>query len=255
MSNSKFVISAVVAVSAIAGIGAASAADLKARPYAKAPPMAIASVYGWTGFYVGGQIGYDWRRDSNTERFITGLPDGWSASSNPQGVVGGLHAGYNFQTGAFVYGVEADIEGADISGTGLYRFNGGAPITDHVNNRTDWQGSFRGRVGLAANNWLFYGTGGVAWANIKHDYVTGIAGPPITSFSETRAGWTVGAGVEYGISANWRARAEYRYTDYGTLTNNVGTQFIGALQDQKITDSAVRGGVSYGWGGPIVAKY
>lgn len=238
------------------GIGAASAADLKARPYTKAPPMPVASIYDWTGFYVGGQIGYDWRRDSNTERFVaTGVPDGWSASSNPGGVVGGLHAGYNFQTKAFVYGVEADIEGANISGSGLYSQNGGAPITDHINNKTDWQGSFRGRVGVAANNWLFYGTGGVAWADIKHDYVTGIAGPPITSFSETRTGWTVGAGVEYGISANWRARAEYRYTDYGTLTNNVGAQFVGGLQDQKITESAVRGGVSYKWGGPVVARY
>jgi outer membrane immunogenic protein len=256
MHNSKLILSAVAAVGAIAGIGAASAADLAARPYTKAPPVVVAPVYDWSGFYIGGQIGYDWRRDSNVERLLaTGVPDGWRANSSPAGVVGGFHAGYNVQSGMMVYGLEADIEAADISGSGLYSLNGGPPITDHINSKTDWQGSFRGRIGVASNNVLFYGTGGVSFADIQHDYVTGLAGPPITSFSETRAGWTLGAGIEYGITANWRARIEYRYTDYGTLTNNVGTQFLGALQDQRITDNSVRGAISYKFGTPVVAKY
>jgi outer membrane immunogenic protein len=186
---------------------------------------------------------------------LTGFADGWRANSSPRGFIGGGHAGYNWQSGAFVYGLEADVEGADIKGTGNYRFLGGAPILDHVDSKTDFQGSFRGRLGWAANNWLFYATGGLAWADIKHTYVTGIAGPPANSFSTTRAGYTVGAGVEYGFTPNWSGRLEYRYSDYGTLTNNVGAQFVGGLQDQKITDNSVRVGLSYRWGGAVVAKY
>jgi outer membrane immunogenic protein len=252
--RTKLVLSALALVSATS---IASAADLPARTYTKAPPMAVA-VYDWTGFYFGGQIGYDWRRDSNLERLLaTGAPDGFTASSKPNGVVGGVHAGYLVQNGVIVYGLEGDIEGANIRGTGLYSLTGQAPIADHIDNRSDWQGSFRGRLGVASNNWLFYATGGLAFADIQHTYVTGIAGPPITSFSETRAGYTVGVGIEYGITANWRARVEYRYSDYGTLTNNVGTQFIvGTFQDQKITDNAVRFGVSYKLGGgPLMARY
>ena len=252
--KTKLILSAVAAL--LAGVSAASAADLAARPYTKAPPAMMAAIYDWSGFYIGGQVGYDWREDGNTERLAaSGLPDGWSANNKPAGVVGGLHAGYLFQSGAFVVGLEGDIEAADIKGTGLYSLNGGVPITDHIDSKTDWQGSVRGRLGVAANNWLLYATGGVAFANIEHTYVTGISGPPVTAFSTTRAGWTVGAGAEYGFTPNWRARIEYRYTDYGTLTNNVGTQFVGALQDQKITDNSVRVGISYKFGGPVVAKY
>jgi len=251
MNKTKVMLSAAAVL--LAGVSAASAADLAARPYAKAPVAPVVAIYNWTGFYIGGQVGYDWRRDDNTERLASsGLPDGWNANSKPAGVVGGLHAGYLFQSGAFVAGLEGDIEGANIHGSGLYRFNGGAPITDHIDSKTDWQGSVRGRLGFASNNWLLYATGGLAFANFEHTYVTGVSGPPVTSFSATRAGWTLGAGAEYGFGPNWRARVEYRYTDYGTLTN-AGTQFD--IQDQRITDNAVRVGVSYRFGGPVVAKY
>ncbi|MBI5264915.1 MAG: porin family protein [Bradyrhizobium sp.] len=255
MRQARTILPIAAAIASISFAGAASAADLAPR-YTKAPPAAVVALYDWTGFYVGAQVGYDWRRDSNVERFIaTGLPDGWTASSDPSGIVGGLHAGYNIQSGKFVFGLEGDIEAADIKGTGFYRFNGGPAITDHIDSRTRWQGSFRGRLGLAANNWLLYATGGLTFADFEHVYVSGVAGPPITSFSTTRAGWTVGAGVEYGFTTNWRARVEYRYSDYGTITNNVGAQFAGGLQDQRITDNSVRVGVSYHWGGPVVARY
>jgi outer membrane immunogenic protein len=238
--------------------GSASAADLAARPYTKAPMAAPIAVYNWTGFYVGGQVGYGWRDDDNVERVLaTGLPDGWRANSQPSGVVGGVHAGYNWQAGMFVLGVEGDVEGSDVNGTGFYRLNGGAPILDRVDSSTDWQASIRGRVGIAANNWLLYGTAGAAFTTINHTYVSVVGGNGALSFNNSLTGWTAGAGVEYGFTPNWSARVEYRYTDYGTVTNNVGTLFGAAatLQDQHITDSTVRGGISYRFGGPIVARY
>lgn len=238
------------------GVGSASAADMavKARPLPPAP----AAVFNWTGFYVGGQVGYAWRDDNNVERFIaTGLPTGWRADSRPTGAVGGVHAGFNWQSGMFVVGVEGDIEASGVRGSGAYRLNGGPPILDRIDTSTDWQGSIRGRVGLAANNWLFYGTGGAAFATIKHTYFSVVLGNGALAFSNSVTGWTAGAGVEYGFSPNWSARLEYRYTDYGTITNNVGALFGqgGTLQDQRITENTVRGGISYRFGGPVVAKY
>ena len=100
----------------VVGTVSASAADLAARPYTKAP-VAVAAVYNWTGFYIGGQVGYAWG-DNRTTEFVTatGLPSGFNQNYNTDGVVGGVHAGYNWQFGQFVFGLEGDVEGADIKG-------------------------------------------------------------------------------------------------------------------------------------------
>ena len=227
-------------------------ADMAARPmYSKPAPAPVLAVFSWTGFYIGGQVGYSWRDDANTERFVaTGLADGWRADSRPTGVVGGGHVGYNWQTGAFVLGVEGDIEGSGVRGTGFYRLNGGAAILDNVTERTDWQASLRGRAGFAVNNWLFYGTGGAAFANLRHTYTSVVGGNGSLAFTNSRTGWTAGGGIEYGFTPNWSTRVEYRYTDFGTITNNVGALFgVATFQDQRVRDSTVRAAISYRFGG------
>ena len=225
-----------LAASAAAG-SSAQAADLLLRK--SPPPLIMAQPFTWTGFYVGGQIGYAWGNDRTTEFFTAnGAPTGLSWSYNPDGVVGGLHSGYNYQFNSFVVGVEGDIELAN--NRGGFTDPGGAGTT-HV----DVQGSLRGRLGYAIDRFLIYGTGGVAIAELKNKY-TNPFGPLIENVSKTRTGWTLGGGVEYAFTNSITARVEYRYTDYGSYRNPSKIAFPGILTgEQEPSFQTVRVGVSY----------
>ncbi|MGY2907104.1 outer membrane protein [Bradyrhizobium sp. URHC0002] len=238
---------AIAAAALVVGTVSASAADLAARPYTKAP-VAVAAVYNWTGFYIGGQVGYAWGDNRTTEFFTaTGLPSGFNQNYNTNGVVGGVHAGYNWQFGQFVLGLEGDVEGADIKGGyRLVNTNG----TDY---RLRDQASIRGRAGVAFNNSLLYVTGGAAFADIDHTYV--FANTLFERISTTRTGWTVGAGWEYGFAPNWSARVEYRYTDFGSYRDRSTFSFPGFTYEDHPVYQTVRAGISYRFGGPVVAKY
>lgn len=240
----KLVIAAAALVLCTAG---ASAADLAARPYTKAPAP-VAAVYNWTGFYIGAQVGYAWG-DNSTREFVTatGAPTGFVQGFNADGVVGGGHVGYNWQFGQFVFGLEGDIEAADINGG--YRL-GNLNGTDF---RIDAQASIRGRLGVAFNNSLLYVTGGAAWADMDHTYV--LANALFETVSTTRTGWTVGAGWEYGFTPNWSARVEYRYTDFGNFRNASTVAFPGFSYEHDPVFHTVRAGVSYRFGGPVAARY
>ncbi|MDH7795588.1 MULTISPECIES: outer membrane protein [unclassified Beijerinckia] len=215
----------------------AMAADLPRRAPAPAPaPIYVAPIFTWTGFYVGGQIGGGWGRSE-----LAGF------GYNANGVVGGLHAGYNQQFGMIVAGVEGDIEATSLKGSGSNFFG------STFKTRAPWQGSLRARVGVAAfDRALIYATGGVAFASIRNEVFV----PPFaSSTSTTRAGWTVGAGVEYAIDNNWSVRAEYRYTDFGRF--NVGFFPLGSA-NTRFKENTVRVGVSYRFGsaaGPVLARY
>jgi outer membrane immunogenic protein len=238
---------AIAAAALVIGTASASAADLAARPYTKAPPP-VAAIYSWTGFYIGAQAGYAWGDNSTTE-FVTatGVPTGFSQGFNANGFVGGGHVGYNWQAGQFVFGLEGDVEGADIDGGyRLANLNG----TDF---RVDFQASLRGRLGVAFNNSLLYVTGGVAWADMEHTYV--FANTLFESLSQTRVGWTVGAGWEYGFTPNWSARLEYRYTDFGNFRYDSTFSFPGFTYEHDPVFHTVRAGISYRFGGPVVARY
>jgi outer membrane immunogenic protein len=93
----------------------------------------------------------------------------------------------------------------------------------------------------------------VAWANMDHTYV--FANTLFETVSTTRTGWTVGAGWEYGFTPNWSARIEYRYTDFGTFSHNSIFSFPGFTYEHDPVFHTVRGGISYRFGGPVVAKY
>lgn len=188
-------------------------------------PQDMSPSFSWTGGYVGLQAGYGWSdvdRDTGT----------FANSYDADGFVGGLHAGYNHQWGNFVLGVEGDIEYSDMSGD-----DGGAGGTiDQV--EINWMGSLRARAGFAIDRALIYGTGGVAFADIDQNNVSGV---PV-SFSDTYVGWTAGAGVEYAFTDNFTGRLEYRYTDFGSETYTPAGL---AAFTNDITNHAVRIGLSY----------
>ncbi|MGY8637962.1 porin family protein [Bradyrhizobium sp. 14AA] len=210
----------------------ASAADLAARPYTKAP-VAVASVYNWTGFYLGIVGGGAWE----------------NASGDPKmkgGFVGGT-AGYNWQTGNVVFGLEADGSWADVSASATVAVLG-IPVT--TSSKTDALGTVRGRIGWAVNNVLFYGTGGYAWIDNK----LSVSALGVTvSDSKWHSGWTVGAGVEAFFAPQWSVKGEYLYRSLGGETYFSG---IGApVNPGTLNFHTVQVGVNYHFGAPVVAKY
>lgn len=206
--------------------GAASAADLAARPYTKAP-VAVASVYNWTGFYLGIVGGGAWENGSGDPKMKGGF-------------VGGT-AGYNWQTGNVVFGLEADGTWADVSASATVL----PGMT--LSSKTDAMGTVRGRIGWAVNNVLFYGTGGYAWIDNK---ITATALGLSVSDSKFHSGWTVGAGVEAFFAPQWSVKGEYLYRSLGGET-----YFSGTLPTGTLNFHTVQVGVNYHFGGPVVAKY
>jgi outer membrane immunogenic protein len=243
----KLLVSAATLVTVTGGAFAADLPNVKGPPVFAPPPP----VFSWTGVYIGGQAGYQWGTSDPTlvtagGAFVAGEP-----SYNNEGVVGGGHAGFNYQVSQFVFGIEGDIEGTSYSGSGL-----SATGAFRSSTRDDIEGSVRGRVGFAWDRVLFYGTGGVAFASIDNSF--GLAGgPSLFSATSGRVGWTAGGGVEYAIDPNWSVRVEYRYTDYGDY--NFAT-FPGFALREHETDNRVEAGFSYKFDmftppAPVVAKY
>ena len=212
----------------------ASAADLAARPYTKAP-IAPAAVYNWTGFYLGIVGGGAWEASSGDPKMQGGF-------------VGGT-AGYNWQTGNVVFGIEADGAWADVSasaaGTVFVAGVGGIPAS--VSSKTDAMGTVRGRIGWAVNNVLLYVNGGYAWIDNK---VTATLGAASISDSKWHSGWTVGAGVEAFFAPQWSVKGEYLYRSLGGET-----YFSGTVPSGTLNLHTVQVGVNYHFGGPVVAKY
>ena len=227
-----------LASAALAALTSASmAADLPSRKMAPVAPVYVPA-FTWTGFYVGLQGGYAWGRSTGTISTATGIPVA-TYSYNPKGGVFGGHIGYNYQISPnFVAGLEGDVEWSGLKQS----------ITNPVvglTHRTaiDWQGSIRGRLGVAFDRALIYATGGVAFADVKHSVSTFPGGVGLVSGSSTRIGWTLGGGVEYAVTNNVTIRGEYRYTDFGR--KSVANLVTNTADRNKLTTHTVRAGVSY----------
>ncbi len=250
MRNSILTVPAAVAISAIVSATAASAADMKPRMYAKAPPV-VQEVYNWTGFYIGGQVGGAWSEYRYDDISLTGEPSSQNASS----ITGGGHLGYNWQSNNLVLGVEAEFNGTDLKGSSPSFFN---PLVTY-SSKVDWYGTVVGRLGVAFNRSMLYATGGVAFADIRS---AGLNGPNgvFDSFSTTsdRVGWTVGVGAAYQITPNWIAGIDYKHIEFEKynstgITNVVGFAYTLTGIDTRIDQLTAR--ISYKFGGPVVAKY
>jgi outer membrane immunogenic protein len=236
---------------------AASAADMAPRYY-KAPPPVIAPIYNWGGFYVGVNGGWGTTHDCWTNTSIAGvavLAFGEGCHNASGGSVGG-QIGYRWQAGNWVFGLEAQGDWADFSGSNLsLRF---ANTTNRT--RIDAFGLFTGQVGYAWNNALFYVKGGAAVTDNRYDGLVTGTGLVFDHASDTRWGGAVGAGVEYGFAPNWSAGVEYNHLFMGTnnytFTSTVAPVGVVTRNDDIRQDAdLVNVKVNYHFGGPIVARY
>jgi len=212
------------AVAALVVAQSATAADLSVAPLYKAPPPAMAPAYNWSGFYLGINGGGGWGHSN------------WDTSSDRIGLSGGLvggTAGYNWQLGNAVLGLEGDIDWANLKGT-----NASTLCPAGCSTSDTWLSTVRGRAGYAFGGVLPYVTGGLAVGDIR------AATPGFPGASNTSAGWTAGAGIEVGLTGNWSAKAEYLYVDLGRF--NCGVSCNGLPTDNvSMHDNVVRAGVNY----------
>jgi outer membrane immunogenic protein len=252
------------AVGAIAMATSASAADLAARPYTKAPAV-VAAAFDWSGFYIGGHAGYGWATEDHTDLlpgtgFWTFGPAGIFGGVQrvkPEGAVYGGQAGYNWQAGNWVLGVELTGSGTSMRRTDNSIF---FPVTDRLSASIESTFTAAGRVGYAFNNWLPYIKGGYAGAqlNVRNFDIFGSH----LDDNTWRNGYVVGAGLEYGFAQNWIIGVEYNYMDFGTQSfagnriSSAGTVVTPAERfDDTLKISTVTARLSYKFGGPVVAKY
>jgi outer membrane immunogenic protein len=224
-----------------------SAADLAARPvYTKAPMMQ--AVYDWSGFYVG--INGGWAEDHDRRTNPAGLVTG---SYDPNGGTVGGQVGYRWQTGPWVFGLEAQGNWADLSGSTANLVIPG----NVVRSKMDAFGLFTGQVGYAWNNVLLYAKGGAAVTDRNYEN-WGPAGTLLSSTGyDTRWSPTVGAGLEYGFAPNWSVGVEYNHIFEGRHSTSFYTPAGVAIPGYNSggdTDM-VLGRLNYRFGGPIVAKY
>jgi outer membrane immunogenic protein len=218
---------------AVALGGPALAADLYQAPVktpAYAPPL-----FTWTGTYVGANLGYAWGTfDFNpvATNNITGAvstPGSASVSVSNNNVIGGFQAGYNWQVGQWVLGVEQDFQFTGVK----QGFTFAAPVGpflpgDSLSAKTDYLSGTRARVGLAWDRLLVYAAGGLetAMLDVTSTYVTrGAGGSPALAFTDTNKyhfGYNIGAGIDYAVTNNVFIGVEYRYFNVGNETYSLG---------------------------------
>jgi outer membrane immunogenic protein len=204
------------ALSLFAATPAAFAADLPAGPPAQAPAAyvpVVTPVYNWSGIYIGINGGYsfgstDW--SSPTAGVV-----GTGTFNTNGGLVGGT-AGFNFQSGQIVYGIEGDWDWAGIKGTSstatatIGACPGAMPCSFETS--SNWLSTVRGRVGYAFDRVLIYATGGGAAGDVKATFTN--PNTPVTgSTNSTEWGWTAGAGVEAALTENVTVKVEYLFVD------------------------------------------
>jgi len=268
------------------------------RIYAKAPPVVVDPGYNWSGFYAGLNFGYGWGRSAATADFTDSRSGALLSSSagrfDLNGVTGGGQIGYNWQRDTVVLGLEADFQGSARKGSfaalcagapdglqdgvctpghrGDNTFDPALPVAFNLTRKLDWFGTVRGRVGVAVMpRVLIYGTGGLAYGRITTSgsvsaiNVGGFPGadggtftPVAASFgsSTTKVGWSAGAGIEGAFADNWSARLEYLHADLGTVSGSLTTPVIAlsgaplvVFYRPHVTDNILRIGVNYRFNG------
>jgi outer membrane immunogenic protein len=287
-----FLSTVLVAASAFGAI----AADLPSRTPPSPPAPVFAQSHNWSGFYVGANVGYGWGHADFSitpggywvgDADLDGVTSAATRRSSIDGIVGGLQAGYNWQVGSLVIGVEADANLSKVSGgfssptfnglySGTYTARGAAG--------SDWFSTIRLRFGFAADRALFYVTGGLAIVENHFSHSVNfqnegkVVGLPITgpdgganavSRSTVNYSWTLGGGVEYALNQNWSAKIEYLFVDMGD--NAASSRYSSSVCNSPCSNldfdlrhrekkhmNVVRFGVNYKFGGgaaPVVARY
>jgi outer membrane immunogenic protein len=260
----------------IAAPSVASAADMPL----KAPPPAPAPVYSWTGFYIGGNVGGAWGHSNQNSIFscpgilgsctysipadLAAVTTAASGSVQAHGFTGGGQAGYNRQTGAWVYGIETDLDAFHLTGSLAAAAHFPAAVSSFAVGTsldTDWLFTARARLGvLVAPAVLLYATGGVAVTELKlaNTFADNFAPQTLGASSNnvTKAGWTVGGGAEWMFVPQWSIKAEYLYVDFGSVSTTLATNIAFGVFANSMSTSAdlkaqiARVGLNYKIGGP-----
>ena len=269
---------------ALSAGSSALAADM---PIKAPPPRAPVVSTDWSGFYVGAHVGWGWGRFGFRDPYvkldepilflpglIVGVP--LERHFNGNGFLGGLQAGVNAQFGSIVVGVEGDGSWMDIDGT--FRSTSGIPgvltTSEGVSAHLKWLATARGRVGVAFDRFLVYGTGGVAFGGVEGTGDITLTIDQLGTLSaaasdrRTHVGWTAGAGVEGMITSNVSAKLEYLYADLGWLKHEGPATIGGTLAplvppgislrgggDFKVAVHTVKLGLNFRFGGPLLARY
>src|ERR1700712_3133024 len=234
----------------------AQAADMAVKtPYLKAP---VAMVYDWTGFY----IGVNARLGIGRAYPRLAIPAGLSFEAsylNPQGGLGGAQAGYNYQVqnsffGALVFGVEADIQGTGMRDTFSCLIGCLPAQNNNFNQKLDWFGTARGRIGIATGPVLTYVTAGYAYGSVKTTYTETLppGGPANTgafTSNQNRGGWTWGSGIEASLGGNWTGKIEYLWINLGDRLDQFTLNGVGHAMSTDIREQIFRVGLNYRIGG------
>jgi outer membrane immunogenic protein len=244
------------------------AADLPVRaPAYKAPPPVV--VWSWTGFYIGVNGGYSFGNDRLDQIAVQNGIVGPSLEKGivaPRGGIFGGQLGYNWQVGSVVLGLEGDAQWSGqrdtVCGPQFCQTNPGITLATLVEHKLKWFATARGRIGWANEGYLIYVTGGGAWGSVDEtDTLINtnlLPAPVVASFSQTKGGWTVGAGIEAHLAGNWTAKLEYLHFDLGSTSNVLPVPAINATltTNSRIRDDIVRAGINYKFGfAPVVASY
>lgn len=231
----KLIKTGVAALALLAVPFAAQAADMPVKsPYFKGMPRSVVAYYNWTGLYAGINGGYGFGKSSWSSPVVSTDPKGW--------LIGGT-VGYNWQTGAIVYGLEGDYGYSAIKGSAAC----GAATCETKNN---WLATARARVGYAFDRYLPYITVGGAFGEIEATNTN----PGFGTAKHTAMGWTAGAGLEYAFMGNWTAKLEYLYMDLGSF--DCGTACSAAVPaNVDFKANVVRAGVNYKFSGPLFSRF
>ncbi len=219
---------------AFAAVTHATAADMPPGPAPEVPPVyykAAETAYNWTGFYLGINGGYAF---GTSNWYNSGLGSGTGDFSTSGFLVGGT-VGANYQSGAIVYGVEADGDWSNLDGS-----VGACVFGATCETKSDWLATVRGRMGYAWDRLLVYVTAGGAFSNVQ----AGLQGGSFSS--STQIGWTGGAGIEGALAPNWTARVELLYVDFGNASCTTACDpSSGTTTSVSLTETIVRAGVDY----------
>ena len=213
-----------------------SAADLGVARIYKAPPPPV--VAPWTGSYIGVAGGGAWG-SAVVRSDPTGIDQ--APRIDLSGGIVGVTAGLNFQNGHAVLGLEGDTSAVNKRG-GAFEFPPNAAFSNEVRER--WLSTFRGRVGYAQDNWLFYATVGGALANVDHS-ITGPGGT--VSDKQSHWGLAAGGGVEVKFNLDWSAKVEYLYVGLQDKAYFNPAPNLAFPNNQRLhlDDHIVRVGVNY----------
>jgi outer membrane immunogenic protein len=254
MHCKNYWLATVSSLAILGAVGSATAADLPARMPVKAAPVVAPAPFSWTGFYIGVHGGGAWLDHKQTSTFDAGnglcgaAPGPADCTIDKSGAAFGGLAGYNFQSGRVVYGIEVDGSWLSLKGSKALAPVPLVvdPITIHA--KVSWLATVRGRLGITMSPTLLYVTGGAAFGGVKSGWFD--ANLPVAngvSIDKTRFGWVAGGGIEHAFASNWSVRVEGLYHDLGkdsASSFSVGTTYNTTFRHRIAT---VRGAVALRW--------